>query len=193
MEGAGSARLTKWAFYFKLWASFTIGYGLFFMPTSEQIAASGTEDALQSALLNELAITIRPTFPQIDLIYHIPNGGSRGSNQREAQINGARMKALGVKRGVPDLCLPIPMQGYGSLYIEMKKPKDGALSVDQKPRIKMLTEMGNMCAIIDDWRVGVQLVYDYLYVRDAGQFRAKYAITEIGPSLLVFDPNCYYR
>lgn len=163
------------------------------VPTSEQLAKSGTEDALQIALLNEIAIGIRPHCPLVDLIYHIPNGGSRGSNQRDAQINGARMKALGTKRGVPDLCLPIPCQGYGALYIEMKKPKDGALSPEQQARITALTQAGNFVAIVDDWRVGYQLVYDYIFTAQQGQFAAKYALHQIAPSALVFDPSGYFR
>lgn len=163
------------------------------MITPERLAASGTEDGIQQALLCALARDIRPTYPLIDLIYHIPNGGKRGGNQRDAQIEGARMKALGVKRGVPDLHLPIPMQGYGSLYIEMKKPKDGALSTYQKERIAMLTQTLNFVAVIDDWEVGLQLVKDYLGACTPAEFRSKYAIHEIAPSVLVFDPSGYYR
>ena len=41
-------------------------------------------------------------YPELELMYHIPNGGSR--NKAEA----ARLKAQGVKPGVPDICLPVP-------------------------------------------------------------------------------------
>ena len=51
-------------------------------------------------------------------VYHIPNGGSR--NKAEA----ARLKAQGVKAGVPDLCIPVARGGYHSLYIEMKHGKN---------------------------------------------------------------------
>lgn len=47
-------------------------------------------------------------------VYHVPNGGSR--NKAEA----ARLKAQGVKAGVPDLCVPVARGCYHSLYIEMK-------------------------------------------------------------------------
>lgn len=53
-------------------------------------------------------------FPELKMLYHVPNGGKR--NPAEA----ARFKAMGVKAGVPDLCLPVPMNGYAGLYIEMK-------------------------------------------------------------------------
>lgn len=161
------------------------------MPTSERIAATGTEDALQKALLNELAIKIRPTYPLIDLIYHVPNGGSRGGNQKDAMIEGARMKALGTKKGTPDLCLPLPMCGYGALYIEMKKPKDGALSPDQVTRITMLAQANNFCAVIDDWRMGFYLIVAYI-TGDAAAFNLKYRKNQIAENTCIFDPFGYF-
>lgn len=44
-------------------------------------------------------------YPQLRLLYHIPNGGSR--NAAEA----ASLKRQGVKAGVPDLCLPVAKRG----------------------------------------------------------------------------------
>ena len=62
----------------------------------------------------------------------MPNGGKR--NPAEA----ARFKAMGVKAGVPDLCLPVPMNGYAGLYIEMKysnnKTDGSAERMDQEPK-----------------------------------------------------------
>lgn len=40
-------------------------------------------------------------FPELDLLHHIPNGGSRN------QLEAANLKRQGVKAGVPDLCLPV--------------------------------------------------------------------------------------
>ena len=57
-------------------------------------------------------------FPELKLLFHIPNGGSR--NRLEAQ----NLKAQGVKAGVPDLCLPVPMGHFHGLYIEMKYGKN---------------------------------------------------------------------
>lgn len=57
-------------------------------------------------------------FPELKLLFHVPNGGKR--NAAEA----ARFKAMGVKPGVPDLCLPVPMNGFAGLYIEMKYGKN---------------------------------------------------------------------
>ena len=53
--------------------------------------------------------------------YAIPNGCYR------TKAEAARLKAEGVKAGVPDLCVPVARGGYHSLYIEMKR-SDGSPS-----------------------------------------------------------------
>ena len=57
-------------------------------------------------------------FPELELLHHIPNGGSR--NQMEA----ANLKRQGVKAGAPDLCLPVARNGKHGLYVEMKWQKN---------------------------------------------------------------------
>ena len=72
-------------------------------------------------------------IPELKWVHAIPNGGSRGSTKREAQIVGGRMKAEGVKSGVSDLFVPIPRHGLFGLYIEMKRLDGGSgLSANQK-------------------------------------------------------------
>lgn len=57
-------------------------------------------------------------FPELDLLHHIPNGGSRN------QLEAANLKRQGVKAGVPDLCLPVARNGKHGLYVEMKWQKN---------------------------------------------------------------------
>lgn len=57
-------------------------------------------------------------FPELDLLHHIPNGGSRN------QLEAANLKRQGVKAGVPDLCLPVARNGKHGLYVEMKWGKN---------------------------------------------------------------------
>lgn len=64
-------------------------------------------------------------YPELNLLFHIPNGGKR--NAREA----ARFKQMGVKPGVPDLFLPVPVGRYHGLFVELKSEK-GRLSDYQK-------------------------------------------------------------
>lgn len=57
-------------------------------------------------------------YPALQLIHHIPNGGSRNT------LEAANLKAEGVKAGVPDLFLPVPLGEYHGLYVEMKWGKN---------------------------------------------------------------------
>lgn len=57
-------------------------------------------------------------YPELNMLYHIPNGGSR--NKREA----ANLKRQGVRAGVPDLCLPVARAGFHGMYIELKFGKN---------------------------------------------------------------------
>ena len=60
------------------------------------------------------------TVPELGLLFAIPNGG-----QRDAKT-GAKLKREGVKRGVPDIFLPVPRWLYHGLFIEMKFGKNKA-------------------------------------------------------------------
>lgn len=98
--------------------------------TPEQSASSGTEHGHQVAVFI-WAQQNRPQYPDLEHMFAIPNGGSRGDDKRSRMIRGAQLKAEGVKPGVPDIMLPTPRRGYAGLFIEMKKP-DGTLDKAQK-------------------------------------------------------------
>lgn len=65
-------------------------------------------------------------------IFHIPNGGHR------AMSVARKMKAEGVRPGVPDLHVPA-----WRLWIEMKRTKGGRLSSEQKDWIEYLEGLGH--------------------------------------------------
>jgi len=86
------------------------------------------------------------------LLFAIPNGGKRS-------IGVARkMKAEGVKKGVPDLFFALPNDGYHGLFIEMKSAT-GSLSSDQKMYLKMLHQNGyrvEVCKSFDNFKVAIE-------------------------------------
>lgn len=57
-------------------------------------------------------------YPELKLLHHIPNGGSRN------ELEAVNLKKQGVRAGVPDLCLPVARGRYHGLYIEMKAGKN---------------------------------------------------------------------
>lgn len=63
-------------------------------------------------------------------LFAIPNGGQRN------KITAARLKAEGVRAGVPDLFLAIPRAPYSGLFIEMKRTKKSLSKVSKEQRDK---------------------------------------------------------
>lgn len=84
--------------------------------TPEQIAKT-SEDSHQTALFCWANLNLIQ-YPQLRWLYHCPNGGFRD------KITGARLKAMGAKRGIPDLHLVWAVGNYKALIIELKKVEE---------------------------------------------------------------------
>jgi len=93
--------------------------------------------------------------PALPYIFAIPNGGHR--HPKVAQY----MKAEGVKRGVPDLCVPFASREYHGLYIEMKYG-DNRLSPEQKRYKKYLEENGYLFKVCYSSKEAIDEIFDYL-------------------------------
>jgi hypothetical protein len=99
-------------------------------------------------------------FPEFKAIYSVPNGAStwktKDANGNWYSPAAQRLKAEGLRNGVPDICCPYSNDNYSSLYIEMKS-LDGKLTTDQKNMIRLMHELG--CKVIvsfcfeEAWRV----------------------------------------
>lgn len=94
------------------------------------------------------------------LIYAIPNAGKRSI--------GAALyeRAAGLKSGVPDLCLPVPMGAYHALYIEMKRAdgKMSDVSDNQRRWIDALKSKGNAVAVCFGADEAIAVIKDYLKI-----------------------------
>lgn len=141
--------------------------------TPEQLAASGSEDAHQSALFCWAALEVAAgRNKQLALMFAIPNGGQRGDGtERGAAIAGSRFKATGVKEGTPDLFLPISMWVLGQcafhgLFIEMKKPKGrtraGQVRSEQTQFHIRLREQGYAVVSAYGWEAARDTIIAYL-------------------------------
>jgi len=95
------------------------------------------------------------------MYFAVPNGGKRNL------ITAKKLKAEGVKAGVPDLCVIHDGQAY---FLEVKKPKTlnsgkGQLSKAQKVMIERIKEAGGEVAVVHsvadvieaciDWHINV--------------------------------------
>ena len=99
--------------------------------------------------------SIRRRWPELALLHHIPNGGTRDV------IEAKHLKEQGVKRGVPDLCLPVPRAGFHGLYIELKTEK-GRANNDQKWWGEQLTAQEYCWRVCLGWESAVQTIEAYL-------------------------------
>ena len=94
-------------------------------------------------------------YEGLDLIYAIPNGGSRNT------IEAHNLKLTGVRAGVPDLFLPVARKGKHGLYIEMKRQKGGRLSEYQKEWLEKLSAQGYETAVCHGLEEAIKTVEEY--------------------------------
>ncbi|WP_337158158.1 VRR-NUC domain-containing protein [Pseudomonas putida] len=105
-------------------------------PTAKRVDREGPE---QAALMKEIELRYPDVF---ELMYHVPNGGHR------LKEVAAKLKAQGVKAGIPDLVLPMARGGYFGLYIEFKATVDpAAVSPSQQACIRRLNDQGYLAVV----------------------------------------------
>ena len=114
-----------------------------------------TEDEEQAAVF-EWADLSAGRWPELRLLFHIPNGGLRN------KVTAARMKVLGVKAGVPDLFLPVARGDWFGLFIEMKRRKGGKLSPLQVDWIEALGRQGYKTVVCLGADAAIAAIEDYL-------------------------------
>lgn len=119
-----------------------------------------TEEREQARLIKWTHIpAVRAIAPDLAFLFHVPNGGRRDG------LTGSQMTALGVKRGVPDLWLPIPSISANGLIIEMKSAI-GRTSPDQVRWMDRLTIAGWYCIISRSAEEGREALIAYLSLPD---------------------------
>lgn len=102
--------------------------------------------------------SIRSRWPELALLFHIKNETTEGP--KAVMID----RKMGVKKGVPDLCLPIPHGRYHGLYIEMKTD-DGRASSEQKWWGEQLLAQGYMWEVCHGWESAIRVLEWYLSLK----------------------------
>lgn len=92
-------------------------------------------------------------------VYHIPNEGKRDV------VSGARLKRIGLRKGVPDLCIPLPKGRYHGLYIELKTAK-GKVTPDQIEWLKLLKSNGYATAITYGVDEAITVIKQYISIKE---------------------------
>lgn len=130
--------------------------------TPERLAASGTEDGHQKALFCWASSwRIQEIYPDLRWMFHIPNGGHRH------KAVALELKAMGTKKGVQDICLPIRRGDFAALWIELKIPKQGTkragrLREEQTPWRDHMRSQGHAACVCRGWEEARRMIIDYL-------------------------------
>jgi VRR-NUC domain len=94
-------------------------------------------------------------MPELGLLYAIPNGGKR------TKAVAGKLKAEGVKAGVPDICLPVARGEYHGLYIELKA-EGGRASDSQRSWMAALAAQMYRVHLCVGWRAAKKVIEEYL-------------------------------
>ena len=105
--------------------------------------------------LFQMAEWQRTAYPQTQLMYAVPNAGKRSHYQ------GARMKAEGLRAGVPDICLPWANGYHAGLIIEMKFGKNKPTQ-NQKWWLSRLAVAGYRTAVCYSMEEAWETITEYL-------------------------------
>lgn len=83
-----------------------------------QAYKNSSSEEQEQATVFEWAEYQSNAYPELRFMYHPANEGKRSITA------GATLKKVGLKKGVPDICLPAACGCYHGLYIEMKFGKN---------------------------------------------------------------------
>lgn len=94
-------------------------------------------------------------WPELGLLFAIPNGAARHI------VVARKLKAEGVKAGVPDLFLPVARGGFHGLFVELKS-MTGVASREQTSWVAALRGQGYRAEVCRGAPVAWQVIRGYL-------------------------------
>src|SRR6185503_6440225 len=125
-----------------------------------------SEHTEQAALFEWVAWNLA-RYPDLEMLYAIPNGGSRAAKVNEKgqrySPEAQRLKAEGVKRGVFDIALDVSRGGYHGLRIEMKT-REGKPSKEQLDWLGRYVRHGYSAVICKGWEAARDAIEAYLNI-----------------------------
>lgn len=116
--------------------------------------AAPSEDEEQAVVIEWCELNSH-RYPELKMIYHVPNEGKRSA------AYAAKEKRLGLKKGVPDLVIPVKRMGFAGLYIEMKKI-GGRLTREQRIWLDMLNDEGYAAFVAEGAEQAIKIIQGYL-------------------------------
>lgn len=100
---------------------------------------------------------IHGKLPEVwEVTYHVKNEG-----QRKGKTIGNDI-AMGIRKGVPDIIIDHPSNGYHGLRIEMKRADGGRLSQPQRKWLERLNSRGYLAVCCHGFEKAKKVIEDYL-------------------------------
>lgn len=112
------------------------------------------EEALHMACI-EWAMCREASYPVLKWLVHVPNGGKR------SKAVAGKLKAMGTKKGVPDLTCHRSCGQWKGLAIELKAPKKHP-SADQEDWLRMFHSEGYLAGLAWSLEDFIELVTAYV-------------------------------
>jgi uncharacterized protein YcgL (UPF0745 family) len=109
----------------------------------------------QQCLIFEWAELNKNRYPELNLMFAIPNGSHKSITQ------AVKFKREGLKSGVPDIFLPHAVSPFHGLFIELKA-KDGKLTKNQKNWILNLKSQGYFATVCVGSESAISVIKSYL-------------------------------
>ena len=128
-------------------------------------AAIPTEHAEAVALMR-LVHLHEAQHPVLRWFAAIPNGGHRN------KVAAAKLKAEGVRKGVPDYLCPVAMpdwrvlKSYVGLAIELKRRKGSRVEPEQHEWMAHLSEQGWRCHVASGHEAAWAAICEYIGIRN---------------------------
>lgn len=94
--------------------------------------------------------------PELKYCFHIPNG-----EKRHISV-GVKLKKMGVKKGVPDVFIPLARHDFNGLFIEFKKDESSKLSPHQKEYFEYLETQNFLCAVAQNGEHAIDILKRYI-------------------------------
>lgn len=98
--------------------------------------------------------------PKLKTLIHIANEYDGG------KIGGYRRKLMGVKAGVSDFFLPLPLGGYHGMWLELKRVEGGKVSREQQDWLNLMQELGYFVTVCYGFEDAVSKIRSYLSLGD---------------------------
>jgi len=112
-----------------------------------------SEHDAQARLLSHFR-SLEDHFPEYVLVFAVPNAAKRKT--------GGWSVAEGLKAGVPDLCWPLPADGFHGLYVEMKRDDGGQGPTEsQSAWLKILKLLGFKATVCNGYDEAMRVFDDH--------------------------------